>query len=78
MQVEVYEEEGERERLRLQEAEVEVFSLQAELESALTEIGEMEAEKIILRERQESNKVKNKSFHPPPHHPFPPFPVWAS
>ncbi|XP_023336551.1 hyaluronan mediated motility receptor [Eurytemora carolleeae] len=51
VQVEVYEEEGERERMRLQEAEVEVFSLQAELESALTEIGEMEAEKIILRER---------------------------
>ena len=47
----MYAEEEEIKRIKLQEAEEEVLNLQSELESALTEIGEMESEKIVLRER---------------------------
>ena len=51
VQLELLHEEGERDRIRLLQAEEEIGSLQGELEASLAEIGDMEAAKIQLRER---------------------------
>jgi len=50
VQLEVMHEEGERDRIRILQAEEEIASLQGELEASLAEIGDMEAGKIMLRE----------------------------